>query len=62
MHQHQEQLTQQQQVLISSQENVQEKVVQNLEHLAQEKILIHTGQQQLADMTHNIKQQLGKLT
>lgn len=59
MNQHQQQLTEQQRVLMTSQESVQDKIAQNLEHLAQEKVLIHTGQQQLADMTHNIKQQLG---
>lgn len=41
------------------QEGVKERIAQNLEQLTQEKVLIHSGQQLLANMTEDIKRQLG---
>ena len=46
--------------IAARQEGVKEKIATNLEHLAREKILISSGQQLLANMTSDIKAQLGQ--
>ena len=38
---------------------MREKIAANLEHLAREKVLISSGQQLLANMTSDIRRQLG---
>ena len=45
--------------IAAKQEGVREKIAANLEHLAQEKVLISTGQQLLANMTSDIREKLG---
>ena len=42
------------------QDGMREKIATNLEHLAQEKVLIHSGQQLLANMTTDVRKQLGE--
>ena len=46
--------------IAARQEGVKEKIAANLEHLAREKVLISSGQQLLANMTGDIKAQLGQ--
>ena len=46
--------------MAARQEGVREKIATNLEHLAQEKVLISTGQQLLANMTSDIREKLGQ--
>ena len=46
--------------MAARQDGVSEKIAANLEHLAQEKVLIHSGQQLLANMTTDVRKQLGQ--
>lgn len=46
--------------IAAHQEGVKEKIAANLEHLAQEKVLITSGQQLLANMTSDIAKQLSE--
>ena len=46
--------------IAASQEGMKEKIAANLEHLAREKVLISSGQQLLANMTSDIRKQLGQ--
>lgn len=46
--------------MAAHQAGVKEKIAANLEHLAQEKVLITSGQQLLANMTSDIAKQLSE--
>ena len=46
--------------LAASQEGMKEKIATNLEHLAREKVLISSGQELIANMTSDIRKQLGE--
>ena len=46
--------------IAANEEGMKEKIASNLEHLAREKVLISSGQQLIANMTSDIRQQLGE--
>ena len=58
---HQDSLLEQQRALLTNHRGMHDRIADNLEQLANEKALIHTGQEQLANMTKSIWQQLGRL-
>ena len=58
LHEYHKESEAREQEVAQRQEGVKEKIAQNLEQLTQEKVLIHSGQQ-LANMTEDIKKQLG---
>lgn len=53
-------LLQHQMEITSSHAGLQNRIAENLQHLTEEKALIHSGQEQLANMTSDIKRQLGE--
>lgn len=59
MYSHQSELAEKQMELAARQDTVRDKITFNLEQLAQERALIHHGQDKLVNMTDNIKQQIG---
>ena len=61
LHDFQQQSVARDRELEERQEGMREKISHNLEQLAHEKVLINSGQQLLANMTEDIKRQLGKL-
>ena len=60
MKREQEHLLQRQSKLSTTQEALEESIHENIDHLTVERSLIQKSQQQLKNMTDNIRQQLGK--
>ena len=59
LHEYHKESEAREQEVAQRQEGMKERIAQNLEQLTQEKVLIHSGQQLLANMTEDIKRQLG---
>ena len=57
---HQGSLVEHQEQLLSRHQGLTERVSYNLQQLTQEKTLIHAGQEQLTNMTQDIRNQLGE--
>ncbi len=60
MAQQQDVLLQHQWELSSGHSSLQSRIAENLEQLTEEKAIIHSGQEQLANMTVDIRRQLGE--
>ena len=56
----QDQLLQRQSNLAAKQHLLRNRITDNLQQLAEEKLVIHRGQKELANTTENIRKQLGK--